>query len=613
MSYTIVCCVNQQVKKTYTNILLEKLSLFDFFNASRRFPGKTDNIIKIDDDNYEAIICLLNVVFYGIYHDLENIPYHHIVLAADRLILRIPLLCFFKNTITYDVKTVMSIIKKSDELNTLLYLIYLGAPLKFESTTLTNYIRNELENDDYEINYDESLTEIIDKYTEFSVTKIKNYLSKIYSWPFILKTSTNYIVVITKAIQHLIKVLFIQKKYDILDLLYINNSQIKDYINEYLKKVVNHSELIIELTNTSYIYSAFAFHNIDKISYDTDREVIYNKLIEKNILDNHFISIIIKRESDEFLNKFVGKNYNHIVLSKIIKSGTLEILVGKSLDVFLTLRIVYDTYLIKPDINYLEMKMVALSRIPTLEELKEHNLFYHEIIEMLLLFFFMKTENYEREEDDIYKIIEFLNIPHIDLRQEIIDLDELVIVCIKEPTCVLKLLEKTDLFVNYPYGALTDIIIDQKQNKTKITVYNFNKKQLNPKLFNVIDYIEFDISNKIYQNDCVDNIDILDKRIMLRDNYILIEGQGRMYIPISEPKMFLHFMFEEVAMILVSNGSDDFVLISVNNKLYCYEPSSNLIPILLKKNFITNIFTIMGSNNIDYYVKKSYRGTLHAN
>ena len=85
---------------------------------------------------------------------------------------------------------------------------------------------------------------------------------------------------------------------------------------------------------------------------------------------------------------------------------------------------------------------------------------------------------------------------------------------------------------------------------------------------------------------------------MLKDNYVLLEGQGRLYIPISNPKMFLHFVFPQIGMVLVSNGHDDFVFIVANNKLYCYETSSHLIPILLNANFITNIFTIISFDKI---------------
>ena len=65
MSYTIICVAsNQEIKEKYEDIPLSKLSLFDFFNAAIRFLGKTDNVIKVEDDNYEAIIYILDIVLH---------------------------------------------------------------------------------------------------------------------------------------------------------------------------------------------------------------------------------------------------------------------------------------------------------------------------------------------------------------------------------------------------------------------------------------------------------------------------------------------------------------------------------------------------------------------
>ena len=45
-----------------------------------------------------------------------------------------------------------------------------------------------------------------------------------------------------------------------------------------------------------------------------------------------------------------------------------------------------------------------------IQELKENNLLYPEIIEMLLIFVSTKKEHCGREDNEFYKMIDFLNI-----------------------------------------------------------------------------------------------------------------------------------------------------------------------------------------------------------
>lgn len=392
MSYIIICYSEQEIKKKYEDVPLSKLSLFEFFNAAIRFPGKTDNVIKIEDDNYRAIIRILDMIFHDIYNEDINIPYYYLLLAADRLILKVPLLCFLRETIKYDIMTSMSIIKQSDELNTLLYLIYLREPTNIDLDPIHNHILEELNDCGFEINDVNHLEKITKNYTELSISEIKKFLHKKYRWHFIEKSPKDNIIVVEKAAIYLINLLFEEQRYDILDLLYCRNQHIRVYINLYFNKFVKYNKqnyLLGDLGNYTYLQSGFFMYSIKNIDSETDRECIYDKLIKIKLLDFHFMKKIISIENVEFLNKFVSKNYDYFVLNKIANNETINFLLQIELDLFLKLRIMYDI-LHKPNSEDLVIEKINLSRIPTIQELKENNLLCAEIVEMLLLFFIQK-------------------------------------------------------------------------------------------------------------------------------------------------------------------------------------------------------------------------------